>query len=488
MSLIIPANTLASGGYEVANSLRFNSASDDYLKRTPSSSGNRKTWTWSSWVKKAARGSDNYEYIFNCTDASTTTGRITSVENAVDVFDFTDDLISLQLRPNALNRDFSAWYNLVVALDTTQGTAANRVKMYVNGEQITSFATANYPDQNVDGTINLVSGSYAHHIGSYVGTTNFFNGYMAELCFIDGTALGADSFGEFDEDSGIWKPIDVSGLTFGTNGFYLETKQSGTSQNSSGLGADTSGNDNHFAVNNLTAVDQSTDTCTNNFATMNPLDGSQYQTLSEGNLKIVNSSAASSFGLTKGSIGVTKGKWYWEVKYTYGHAGHFGFFKVSNTAITNEEDINGNLYTVAGSAGNFTGVGFRISGGGDILEIEGNVDTNVDFSSGDTLGLAFDGDSGKLYAFKNGAELTGQDIGAGTSLMAAVTMDDIFLPFVSNGDGGSGTKTGTSEFNFGSPPYAISSGNQDGNGFGNFEYAVPSGYFSINTKNLAEHG
>jgi len=474
MSLIIPSNSIVSGGYAVDNSVRLDGTSA-YLKKTPTSAGNRQKWTWSGWVKRSSNFAAQ-QTLFGVSASSSTYHLLYFSGNDT----ITHNYQGTYIETNAKYRDPSAWYHIVLAVDTTQGTNTNRLKLYVNGTQVTSFSASGYPSQNTEMNINnTVQHDVANSGASY---NHYINGYMAEVCFINNQQLDPTSFGEFDEDSGIWKPIDVSGLTFGTNGFYLDF------ENSAALGADVSGNTNNFTVNNLTAIDQSTDTCTNNFCVMNSLDGSQWQTLSEGNLKIVNSSAASSFGLTKGSIGVTKGKWYWEVKYTYGHAGHFGFFKVSNTAITNEEDINGNLYTVAGSAGNFTGVGFRISGGGDILEIEGNVDTNVDFSSGDTLGLAFDGDSGKLYAFKNGAELTGQDIGAGTSLMAAVTMDDIFLPFVSNGDGGSGTKTGTSEFNFGSPPYAISSGNQDGNGFGNFEYAVPSGYFSINTKNLAEHG
>ena len=495
MPLILGTNSIKDTGFDVANSLRFNDGSSDNLtKNFSGTQDSRRKFTVSSWIKRS-KLSDGDQRIWGSSEGSgegyNSFGWNGSDKLKVLSGNTSNSGTQLNFESNQVFRDVSAWSHLVYAVDTTQGTESNRVKIYHNGTQITSWGTATYPSQNTD---LLTSTTPQMTIGmrDLRGTdANFYSGYISEFVFIDNQQLTPTSFGEFDEDSGIFKPIDVSGLTFGTNGFYLETKQSGTSQNSSGLGADTSGNDNHFAVNNLTAIDQSTDTCTNNFATMNPLDGSQYQTLSEGNLKIVNSSAASSFGLTKGSIGVTKGKWYWEVKYTYGNAGHFGFFKVSNTAITNEEDINGNLFTVAGQGnGVFTGIAFRIDASGNIKHVfNGDVaDTNVDFSSGDTLGLAFDGDSGKLYAFKNGAELTGQNIGAGTSLMSAVTMDDIFLPFVSNGDGGSGTKTGTSEFNFGSPPFAISSGNTDGDGYGNFEYAVPSGYYSLNTKNLAEYG
>jgi len=488
MPFIIPANSAVSGGFNVANSLRFERASNDALNITPSNVSSRKTFTVSAWIKKVDLTSN------------TTTAIISARVDGSNNFDlsFEDDFqlrckIEISdnnyfLRSTALYRDLSAWYHVVLAVDTTQSTDTNRVKLYVNGVILSSFATSTFPGQNADTSFNNTN---LHQIGG-TGGGGQTSMYLSEMVVIDGQALDPTSFGEFDEDSGIWKPIKVSGLTFGTNGFYLEFKQAGTGTNASGMGADTSGNNNHFAVANLTAVDQSTDTCTTNFCVMNVLDGSQWQTLSEGNLKIVNSSPASSFGLTKGSIGVTKGKWYWEVKYTFGSsAGHFGFFKVSDTAIANEEDINGNLFTVAGQGnGVFTGIAFRIDDGGNIKRVfNGNVaDTNVDFSSGDILGLAFDGDSGKLYAFKNGTELTGQNISNGTSLMSAVTMNDIFLPFVSNGDGGSGTKTGTSEFNFGSPPYSESGGNSDGDGFGNFKTAPPSGYFALNTKNLAEYG
>ncbi|MGY9060528.1 MAG: hypothetical protein ACKVHI_12165, partial [Candidatus Puniceispirillales bacterium] len=235
----------------------------------------------------------------------------------------------------------------------------------------------------------------------------------------------------------------------------------------------------------LTAVDQSTDTCTNNFATMNPLDTNSNHTLSEGNLKTVYSAAAGTFGVTKGTIGVSAGKWYWEIKYTYGNAGQFGVFDVNDLDTLNTTDI----FSAAGNS-TFEGLAWRIDTSNNIKEVGvgQSADSGLDFTSGAILGIAFDADNGKFYGFKNGAEITGQDIGAGTSLLTAVTVSDFYLPFVSNGDGGSGTKTGTSEFNFGSPPFAISSSNADAKGHGNFEYTVPSGYYALNTKNLAEFG
>ena len=482
MPFILPANSL-TGGYDVANSLRFNDGSDDTLTRTVSSASNRRTFTYSGWIKRGILGTGMG--LFGQGDYSSSTGS--------DHFNIRlegDDNIRIEpsgfdIKTNRLFRDPSAFYHIVLAVDTTQGTASNRVKLYVNGVQETSFANTTYPDENEDTQVNTAGDTGTVYLGDVFNATGKFDGYMSEVCFIDGLALAADSFGEFDEDSGTWKPIDVSGLTFGTNGFYLEFKQAGTSANASGLGADTSGNTHHFTVNNLTAVDQSTDTCTNNFATMNPLDTNSNHTFSEGNLKTVYSAAAGTFGVTKGTIGVSAGKWYWEIKYTYGNAGQFGVFDVNDLDTLNTTDI----FSAAGNS-TFEGLAWRIDTSNNIKEVGvgQSADSGLDFTSGAILGIAFDADNGKFYGFKNGAEITGQDIGAGTSLLTAVTVSDFYLPFVSNGDGGSGTKTGTSEFNFGSPPFAISSSNADAKGHGNFEYTVPSGYFALCTKNLEEFG
>ena len=215
---------------------------------------------------------------------------------------------------NRVFRDPSAWYHIVVAWDTTQSTASDRIKVYVNGVQETSFSTANYPNQNTN--IQFNRNTNGNYVGGQAGS-NTFDGYMSEVVYIDGSALDPTSFGEFDSDSpNIWKPKDISGLTFGTNGFHLDF------ENASSLGADVSGNSNNFTVNNLTSVDQSTDTCTNNFATLNPLAGNTAITFSEGNLKAVFA-AQSSRDICQSGFGVSNGKWYWEVKgnNSYGRAG-----------------------------------------------------------------------------------------------------------------------------------------------------------------------
>ena len=463
MPLILGTNSIKDTGFNVANSLRFNDGSSDHLNRTPSSSGNRKTWTWSSWVKKSTIGS-GYQFLFSCTDASTSTGSIGTNYDGDNKIYFRDDLISLNLTPNAVHRDTSAWYHIVVALDTTQSTASNRAKMYINGTQVTSFSTETYPSQNTDGSINLVSGSYVHRIGSYSASGNFFDGYLAETVFIDGTALDPTSFGEFDEDSGIWKPIDVSGLTFGTNGFYLDFENSGS------LGADVSGNGNNFTVNNLTAIDQTTDTPTNNFATLNPLDNFYASsTFSEGNLKMVTGGTPNTWNTS--TFGVSKGKWYCEIKLTNDGSGGSSLFGIADRPTVSATEELGGLATT-----------YAYLSSGQFRTNNTNTANSVSSADGDIIGIALDLDSTQntISYYKNGTI-----IGSAQNITPPVSGNY----FIASGDWLDGSSdVCTYEHNFGSPSYSESGGNSDGNGYGNFAASVPSGYFCLNTKNLAEYG
>jgi hypothetical protein len=471
MSLILGANQLTAGGYEIDNSLRFNSGSSDFLNRTPASSGNRKTWTWSSWVKKSVLGS-GYQFLFSCTDASNSTGSIGTNYNGDNKIYFRDDLISLELTPSAVHRDLSAWYHIVVALDTTQATASNRAKIWINGEQITSFSTSTYPTQNSDGSINLVSGSYVHRIGTYAGSSNFFNGYASEINFIDGQALDPTSFGETDEDTNIWKPIPYTG-SFGTNGFYLEFKDS------SALGDDTSGNGNDFTVNNLTSIDQTTDTPTNNFATLNSLIPSN-GTTSDGNLTYASSNSGSNFGYRLSTIGVSSGKWYVECKPTSGaNASVIGIRSRSTAeAVSHQLGYYADDYGVYVDGRKFTN---------NVLSAYG-----VSYTTGDIIGIALDLDNNKLYFSKNGTFMnsgvpTSGATGTGAISITASSSSNSGNYFFGSTNHDS-SNDGTWSWNFGNPPFTISSGNADGDGFGNFEYAVPSGYFALCTKNLADYG
>jgi hypothetical protein len=312
-----------------------------------------------------------------------------------------------------------------------------------------------------------------------------YDGYFAEFVYIDGQQLDPTSFGEFDSDSPtIWKPKDVSGLTFGNNGFYLQFKESGTSQNSSGLGADTSGNDNHFAVTNLTAESQSTDTCTNNFSTMNPLvvNTSAESSFAEGNLQ-VSTTDSGAFGAVS-TIGVSSGKWYWEVKPTQiQNKNAIGVTAAASAdAINNHRPGDGAFSAGIRSSGDAKLNGSSESGSWD------------SFTTSDIVGVALDLDNNKLYFSKNGTFMNSGDPTSGSTGTGAISLTDPASTtdgfyFFAFGDPGAGSGTANiAQFNFGSPPYSVSSGNADAEGFGNFEYAVPSGYFALCTKNLAEYG
>jgi hypothetical protein len=306
-------------------------------------------------------------------------------------------------------------------------------------------------------------------------TDDYFDGYMAETVLIDGSQLDPTSFGEFDEDSGIWKPIDVSGLTFGTNGFYLDF------EDSAALGDDVSGNGNDFTVNNLTAIDQTTDTPTNNFATMNPLAyrldaGVSLPTYSEGNTVVSYADDSGAGKSTMATIGFQNGKWYWE--YKVGTANDTIFGGITRMDYDPNDNFAGRscYYNKTGAFSVGTGTGGT-----------GNGSYGDSYTTNDIIGVAFDCDNGVIWFSKNGTwqnSATQAEIEAGTTTNSAttgITLNQFWSPFFEGANGGMSA-------NFGSPAYAISSGNTDGNGYGNFEYAVPSGYLSLCTKNLAEYG
>ena len=473
---IMPANSV-SGGYEIDNSLRFNDNDSARLTFTPSGAGNRRTFTLSVWFKLQSNtttervllaaddgtgGNNNFDYIAVKQSSQILIYGYTGSEN--------QSLISTQ----AL-RDPSAWYHLVVAFDTTQATAANRIKVYLNGSQVTDFATANYPSENFQTKINNAN---AHRIGSYPDQDgSYFDGYMSEYHVIDGAAKASSDFGKFD-NNGVWVPKEYTG-DYGTNGFYLEFKETGTSANSSGIGADTSGNDHHWAVTNLAAIDVVVDTPTNNFATANPLSGFGEADIKEGNCLL----DAGGDIVAPSTIGFSSGKWYMEMKSTI-TAGH-GNRKV--VGIYSTDDPLNNPRASDGASDNaypFTGVIVNLRTGVAVTSgVDGNATDVGTFANNDICSLAYDGDNGLLYIYKNGTILN-----SGNALNASNALDTskLYL-FYLNQDGG-GSNNGELFLNFGNPSFAVSSGNADANGYGNFEYAVPSGYYSLCTKNLAEFG
>ncbi len=225
-------------GYEIERSLRFNSGDSAYLSRTPSSAGNRRTYTWSGWVKRSALGSGTY-YFLTAVDSSN--ADILGVE--ADSLYWTNAYSGAVTSTDKF-RDPSAWYHIIFAVDSTQLTDSNRVKMYANGRQITSFSSTLWPSLNRDFAINA---GVAHQMGRYF-TTSGSNFYLADINFIDGQALTPSDFGEYDTNN-VWQPKEFTG-TYGTNGFHLDF--SDTSSNAA-LGTDASGNGNTWTVNNLTA-------------------------------------------------------------------------------------------------------------------------------------------------------------------------------------------------------------------------------------------
>jgi hypothetical protein len=466
MSLIIPANSL-SGGYAVDNSCRFNDGSSDTLSKTfGSASSSNTTFTVSAWVKRAklSANQDVVSAFQSSSGLQTDLIRFGSADDLEFYAHTTNASGNADIQTNRLFRDVGAWYHIVLALDTTQATASNRVKIYVNGVQETSFSTENYMNQN--GTIIWGLGSGTEHTIGAVGTSNYFGGYVAEVCYIDGSQLDPTSFGEFDEDSGIWKPISVSGLTFGTNGFYLDF------EDSAALGDDVSGNGNDFTVNNLTAIDQTTDTPTNNFATMNPL-GNFYpaSTFSEGNLKMVTSSGSPSWSFNLATIGVSTGKWYWEIKSVSGSSIMLGISSLFSTSASDQLGESNNQYSYNDSG--------LIRNNGSTLATYSSYTTN------DIIGIALDATNNKFYVSNNGTFQNSADPSAGTGgISISQTSSGTGFWFPAGGDGN--TPSITLDFNFGNPTFTISSGNTDGNGYGNFEYAPPSGYLSLCTANLSE--
>ena len=473
MPFIIPANTLASGGYEVANSLRF--GVNTYMHKVLGSDNEKDTWTFSLWVKRGKIGSVQRMMTHN----GSTSGKFFYLRwEANEQLHFhigMSDGNFAGFDTTQVFRDRSAWYHIVCAVDTTQATESNRVKIYVNGSQVTAFGTANYPARNVTALLGntatpmVVGTLYGSGFGISSGSPQeFYDGYLAEVCFIDDLQLAADSFGEFDEDSGIWKAIDVSGLTFGTDGFYLDFKASGN------LGNDANGGTDLTEVN-LAATDQSIDTCTNNFATLNGLATGLDATLSEGNLKMVSGTATTRSG-TASSIGLTAGKWFAEFKITGSANGIVGIAGTTqNRTATDDDDI-----------GNYPGrtqQGYGYLSGGDVYNNSSAVSGSfASFTTNDFIGVALDLDNNLLYFYKNGAI---QNSGTGIDISGITPHSGNW--FFAVGDG-SGSTASTVECNFGNPITALSSAVADGNGFGAFEFTPKSGHLALCTKNLAENG
>jgi len=346
------AGEQAEAAFEIDASARFNDDDSAYLSRTLASAGNRKTWTFSAWVKRANLGTSQKIFSAFQDGSNAATIEFTST----DEIQYTNAATSIngQKKTSAVFRDPAAWVHVVVAIDTTHGTAANRNRLYVDGQEITSFATDTNHGLNDDTYVNA---TVAHSIGRQSSASGHFDGYLSDVYLIDGQQLTPTSFGETDS-SGYWRPKAYTG-TYGTNGFHLDFASN------SDLGNDVSGQNNDWTVNSMDATDWVVDTPTNGYATGNSIQPSS-GTFSQGNLQ--------NAGTVRGNVQIpSTGVWYWEV-YANGSGVSAGIIDESGTAST----------------------------------------TSV--TNGETFGFAFDADNDKLYYtpdgtqfFLHGSGFTGND-------------------------------------------------------------------------------
>ena len=470
------------GSYQIERSVRFNSSDSSYFSRTPASAGNRKTWTWSGWVKKTVNTTTTPPpRILGAGTAATGETGITLSGDSIEVYRYAS-AYTFQLVTTAKFRDNSAWYHLVVSYDTSEATSSNRVKIYVNGVQQTSFSTANYPP-----TLNAeyeVNNTVAHRIGHINGggASDYLNGYLAEVHFIDGSALTPSSFGETDSDTGVWKPKAYSG-SYGTNGFYLDF---GDNSSTTALGYDAAGSNdwtpNNFSVTagagNDSLVDSPTRYGTDtgvggevrgNYCTMNGVDSTNI-TLSNGNL---TGTQATSWQGNTGTFLMTSGKWYWEITADDVYNTGLGVI-IPNSALHNQMRTANSGWVGAADGG----FGIIYNGSGSSAIWYSNYYTSYSISNyltsasnGDILQVAFDADSGKIWIGKNntwgnngsGAGNPANGTNPGDTL-TATELSRGLLPFFSY-------ESGQLTLNAGQRPFA---------------YTAPSGFKALCTTNLPE--
>ena len=477
--LIGGANSAADDAYALANSLRFNQVDSPKLSWTPASDANRQIMTWSFWLKRSTIINDvngSYQFIMGLDDEGVGYNPVIRLNNDAPGDTIRVSFLSgMGLTTDRSYRDVSAWYHVVLAFDSTQAVAANRIKIYTNGVQETTLSASAYGSQNDIAMWGKAGRSFDigwMDIVSEWATAKFLDGYLADFYYINEQQLTPTDFGEFDEDSGIWKPKEYTG-SYNSYSWFLEFKQTGTDADASGIGADTSGQDNHFTSTNLAATDITTDTPTNNFCTLNAINPTETNaSFAEGNLKFTNTlNSSPHHGLANGTMAVANGKWYWEVRVDAigGTAMSIGAQEVSEFA---KNDFTGNKGIGFFNNGNFHYRGTESSDPGT-------------YTTDDIIGVALDMDNRKIWFHKNGTYEDSGDPTSGATGTGAVSLnalDVTMVPAVSK------YNSGICNVNFGNPAWAVSSSQADDDGYGNFEYDVPTGFYALCTKNLAEYG
>jgi len=461
--------------YEIANSVWLDGTADKMQFTQVGSVTDATTFTMSAWVKRSALGAE--QVIFGSTNST----------NDSLHFDANDDLIfeiggADQLVTDMKFRDTSAWYHILLAYDSGQSVDKNEAKLYVNGKRVTSFSTELYTGTKV--AFNVASEALS--IGSTEAGGSYFNGYMSQVAWIDGTQYGPDSFGQFEK--GVWVPKDLTGLTFGLNGFWLDFAIEGTT--GATIGNDVSGVGNDMTtVTSFTAANQTEDTPTNNWCTLNPLDESltANAVYTNGNTAIETSAAGADQGYTRSTFSVNSGKYYWEVLIGgYDVAGPLHALGITGT----HEDVNDSLGP-DGDASSYLYVA-----AGNIRNAGASLITGLtSYDEGDRIAVAFDADIGAIWFGhdnEDGGSLTWQNSATtgemesgdvSNACASGIDMTKWYTPVI--GD----TNDNDQHFddvNFGQNASDVTSAGADSNGYGEFRYAPPSGFLSLCSQNLPD--
>ena len=435
------------GGYQISRSLRFNSADSAYLNRTPASTTNRQTWTWSAWVKRSDLTASSQWLFEAAVDGNNRTSFYFDVPNGyLTCQQYTSGSADFNFNTSAVYRDASAWYHFVIVADTTNATQANRLKVYVNN--VLQTVSGTLLTQNLNTYVNTTNG---HSIGRYVGNILFFSGYLTETNFIDGQALTPSSFGETNAQTGVWQPKAYSG-SYGTNGFYLNFSDN-INTTAATLGKDYSGNGNNWTPNNFSVaagagndslVDSPTSygtdtgvggTVRGNYGTLNPLFNAT--TLTNGNLDASLNAIS-----TTGTFGSNSGKWYFECTFTsLTGTSYLGI--ADQTLVKSDSSFSYSQVYVYLSNSQKGGNG-------------GSATYGSSYTTGDVIGVAYDLDSGSITFYKNGTS-------QGVAYSTGFTSGYFWRPFLYC------SATTTATFNFGQRPFA---------------YTAPSGYKALCTQNL----
>jgi len=458
MSLTTSAHWMYSSGaafydYEIEQASRWqgNYLSANYFRRDLSI--NRQKWTCSFWMKRSDDNRSNriMESLDNNAASGNYMGFLLQSDGKFHVFDYSSGY-RIRLTTAASFRDVGAWYNFVLRFDSTQSTASNRVRLYVNGVYVPFVDYTTYPSQNLSGQFG---NGTSHWWGRYPFNQNSaIHGYMADVILADGQSYGPEEFGELK--SGIWVPKDPS-ITYGTGGFRVDFS------NASAMGTDVSGNGNNWTAYNWSTYDQVLDTPTNNFATLNTLNNQSGMGVYEGNLRATTDAAWRTITST---YVVNNGKWYWE-------------YRAFNDCYTGMADNEYFGTTTANLALEF---GWRASSG-QLYYRNSVLATYSSYTTGDIISYAYDADTGKVWIAKNGTWQNSGNPAAGTGNVATLDTSYAWTPAISGFNSGA-------EINFGQDSTfqgnTTAGGNADDNGYGDFKYAPPSGFLAMCSANLPQ--